>query len=341
MSSISGPGPEIWIVLSTHDAGAHLDEQMESIRGQSYSNWRLLMRDDGSRDGTARHVLDYSKSDSRILLHREDSDVRHGACESYSVLIQGALSRGAQWIALADQDDVWTPRKLERQVQALLESSSIAEEPKLLHTDLRVVDENLEPISESFLDYAGLRHVDNEPLRTLIIQNFVTGCTCVFSRGLAARAVPIPPAAVMHDWWLALNAAAWGKLEFLPIPTTNYRQHSANQVGAKQYASSIAALIRRSMGLRKSDIDELVQVVEQARAFQDHLRLATARCPHGPAVETALGLTEDFVSLFGPSVSRLDRVRGLGRLGISRQDLIRDATLKAKLLTTSFPAPRT
>jgi len=294
MASISERNPEIWIVLSTHDAESHLEAQVESIRAQSYSNWRLLIRDDESRDGTAQRVLDYSKSDSRIFLHPDESGERLGAAASYSALIERALSGGAQWIAFADQDDVWMPDKLERQVRVLLDAPSSAEEPRLVHTDLRVVDESLELISDSFVDYSGLRHVDTEPLRTLIIQNFVTGCTCLISKGLASRALPIPAAAVMHDWWLALNAAAWGEIEFLPIATANYRQHSNNQIGAERYGRSITALIGRSLGLQKSGMDEFVRVVDQARAFEDHLR--------------------------------------------RRQDFIRDAALKAKLLTTPFPA---
>ena len=334
-----GPGPEIWIVLSTCNAGTHLSPQIDSILDQSHANWRLLIRDDGSTDGTIQSITRYAQSDPRVLMHEDVVPVCMGTRASYSKLIQNALARGAEWIALADQDDVWMPDKLARQVAALVARPSSPDEPRLLHTDLRVVDRRLEPISESFLSYAGIEHVDADPLRTLLIQNFVTGCTCVLSRGLAERAVPVPDAAIMHDWWIALNAAAWGEIEFLPFRGTDYRQHAENQIGAKGYRQSIVALIRRTFTMRESGIDELYQVVIQARAFSDHLRQSNG----SPSIEcegqakVARELTEEFVSLFEPSVSRFDRVRGLMRLGIARQDLIRDFTLKLKLLTSSFP----
>jgi len=332
--------PEIFIILSTHDAGRHLKSQIESIQTQSYSNWRLLVRDDDSTDGTIERIAAYANSDSRISSLPEDRHGRLGAAASYSCLIEAALARGAQWIALADQDDVWNPNKLERQVRVLFENPSSPEQPRLLHTDLEVVDENLKPISDSFLAYAGLRHVDTDPLRTLIIQNFVTGCSCLFSRGLAARSVPIPREAIMHDWWLALNAVAWGKIEFLSTSTAQYRQHPGNQIGAKSYRRSIWTLVGRSVGFRRSDMDELVAIVRQARAFRDHLRRRSIGDLDDPRIAASLKLTEDFVSLFAESVGRFERVLGLRRLGISRQDPIRNATLQAKLLVTSFPAQK-
>ena len=340
MSCHSHDDPEIWIILSTHDAGHHLKAQIESIRNQSYSSWRLLIRDDASTDSTVNQVEDYAQSEPRITFLSANQNRRFGVSASYSSLIEAALAEGAQWIAFSDQDDVWSPTKLEHQAQILLEKSLTPDQPWLLHTDLQVVDENLGPISNSFLEYAGLSHVATDPLRTLIIQNFVTGCSCLFSRGLAERAVPIPQEAIMHDWWLALNAAALGQIDFLSTPTAQYRQHPGNQIGAKKYRDTIAALIGRSIGFRKSDMNEFVRVVEQVRVFHRHLQRDLIRPPDQSSPREALQLTEDFLSLFAKSVSRLDRVRGLRRLGISRQDPIRNTTLQVKLLMTSFPTAK-
>ena len=66
----------------------------------------------------------------------------------------------------------------------------------------------------------------------LLRHNLVTGCTLTCNRALLDLAMPFPDRLVMHDWWLALVAAACGEIRFLEEPTVRYRQHGRNQVGA-------------------------------------------------------------------------------------------------------------
>ena len=79
----------------------------------------------------------------------------------------------------------------------------------------------------------------SQPLRNrfarLLVSNTVTGCTALCNEALLRRALPIPPAAVMHDWWLALVAGAFGRLSFIDAPLLQYRQHGANTIGAREY----------------------------------------------------------------------------------------------------------
>lgn len=112
-------------------------------------------------------------------------------------------------------------------------------EPCLVHTDLEVVDRDLKRISSSFMRNQGLHHVEDSTrqLSTLLAQNFVTGCTMLINRALKEIALPFPKNIIMHDYWLALVAAASGKLVFVDKPTIKYRQHGHNTVGAKKYIS--------------------------------------------------------------------------------------------------------
>jgi hypothetical protein len=70
-----------------------------------------------------------------------------------------------------------------------------------------------------------------------MVQNYITGCTVVFNRALAARALPIPPEALIHDHWLALVAAATGRIITLRCPTMLYRQHGNNQIGTAKVST--------------------------------------------------------------------------------------------------------
>jgi hypothetical protein len=107
--------------------------------------------------------------------------------------------------------------------------------PILVHLDLDVISEQLERIHPSFMGYQGLTHESRDPLRVLLTQNFVTGCATAINRPLLELATPLPVDVIMHDWWLALCAAACGRIEYLPHALFQYRQHDANQIEAEGF----------------------------------------------------------------------------------------------------------
>jgi hypothetical protein len=147
-----------------------------------------------------------------------------------------ALGLDRAYMMFADQDDIWIPQKAEYEFQRLLqierrESSLI---PALVHSDLEVIDRHGKCIAESFIAYQGLK-IDRGNLVNLALSNLVTGCTAVINEELANKALPIPNDAIMHDWWLAVTAAAFGAREFIDQPLVRYRQHDANAIGAQQF----------------------------------------------------------------------------------------------------------
>ena len=106
-------------------------------------------------------------------------------------------------------------------------------------------------------------------MNRLLVQNVVTGCACMINRALAEKAAPIPPEAVMHDWWVALVAAAFGRVECLDEPTIIYRQHGSNTLGAKRWGPTYIA--RRTMDCLTGDklANSLGKTQRQAKAFLD------------------------------------------------------------------------
>jgi hypothetical protein len=80
----------------------------------------------------------------------------------------------------------------------------------------------------------------------LLTQNFVTGCATVINRSLLELATPLPADVIMHDWWLALCAAACGRIEYLPHALVRYRQHGANQIGAEGFSTMVNPLSEAS-----------------------------------------------------------------------------------------------
>jgi rhamnosyltransferase len=257
--------PTVVVVLSSYNGERFIAEQIDSIRRQTHSDWKLVVRDDGSSDRTVDIVQGLIQFDDRISLLR-DAGGNLGPAASFGLLLEHALETGAPYFALADQDDVWYPDKIARELELIQREERLAAEPTpiMVHTDLTVVREDLSLIHHSFLAYQNLRHQPLQQLSTLLIQNFVTGCTTLLNRALVEVAVPFP-SVIMHDWWLALCAAALGEILYLPEPTVRYRQHGRNTLGSVGQRRALWQSLRNPIDSWLQGDVVLAQAVEQAR----------------------------------------------------------------------------
>lgn len=233
--------PRIAILLPTWNGERFLRAQVDSLLAQDYPDFIIVCRDDGSRDTSPALIAEYA---ARLpqRFHVVPADGRNlGASGSFGFLLGYVLAHKAElglesaWVMPSDQDDVWHPQKL-RLSMARMQALEAAHPglPLLVHGDLEVVDEALASIAPSFVRYQGLEPLRNS-LARLLVSNTVTGCTALCNEALLRRALPIPSAAVMHDWWLALVAGAFGRLSFIDEPLLLYRQHGANTIGAREY----------------------------------------------------------------------------------------------------------
>jgi glycosyltransferase involved in cell wall biosynthesis len=223
----------IEILLSTYNGEKYIETLLESLLLQTYNNWRLLVRDDGSIDNTVSIVKRYLEKYPDKIMFYEDNSFNLGPSQSFSTLL--GYSK-ADYIMFCDQDDVWLPEKISVTFNKMIElESKSGDLPCLIHTDLYVVNQNLQVVSNSFWKYQKLNPKMNK-FRDILIQNNVTGCTVMLNRRLKELSLPIPKDAIMHDWWLALVAAAFGWIDYVSSPTIYYRQHFSNSVGAKKYS---------------------------------------------------------------------------------------------------------
>jgi glycosyltransferase involved in cell wall biosynthesis len=291
------------ILLSSFNGSKFIAEQINSIRQQTYRRWTLLVRDDGSSDHTIAIVESLAAQDSRIALLR-DSKGNLGPAASFGVLLQQAQQSGAPYVALADQDDVWLPTKLARELELLQQEERAAgtATPLLVHSDLAVVREDLTLLHRSFLEFQGIRHRSESALATLLIQNFVTGSTVVLNRALLDAAVPLPPV-IMHDWWLALCAAALGRLLYVPEATVLYRQHGRNAQGSRGTWAGVRDAMRRPLTWWAGSAALLDRAVEQARELAQRIEQPS------PAVSPAAAMLRDFCAAFEPRSSAVNRLR--------------------------------
>lgn len=234
----------LFVVLPTWNAGRYLAAQLDSLAAQSRSDWTLLVRDDGSSDETTASLRARAAADERIVV-LTDGGARCGACAGFGRLLLEAYQRGADYVACCDQDDVWHPEKLARQVASLRQAAdSHSDEPLLSTCAANLVDAELRPLGR-WRPAVETTATRTGQLAKRLLRNVYPGCTLVANRALLTAALPLPKGAAMHDWWLALVATARGRVVPLDEPLVEYRQHATNTVGAGRAWSKLSRVVAR------------------------------------------------------------------------------------------------
>lgn len=224
------------ILMSTYNGQQFLAEQIRSIQEQSYTDWTLFIRDDGSSDNTKEILKDFEHQDSRIHLIDSDKSDNLGVIKSFHKLVNHDR---ADYYFFSDQDDVWLPNKLELSLKEA--QNYLADLPLMVYMDLKVVNQDLEIMTESMVKSQS--HHANTELVQELTENTVTGGVAMINHALAEMWQETDDI-LMHDWYLALLASAFGNLVFIDQPGELYRQHSDNVLGARTLSKRFKKWIR-------------------------------------------------------------------------------------------------
>jgi glycosyltransferase involved in cell wall biosynthesis len=111
------------IIVPFFNAARFIRETVESVLGQTYDDWELLLIDDGSTDDSTRMARDWAAAHDRIFYLEHPGHENRGASMARNLGIEEA--RG-EFIAFLDADDIWLPDKLERQVEIMSRHPEVA-----------------------------------------------------------------------------------------------------------------------------------------------------------------------------------------------------------------------
>ena len=227
---------QIDVLLATYNGEKYLKEQIESILNQTYSNIRLVISDDCSKDNT-REVLKQYENNPKVEIHYQEKNL--GYVKNFEYLLNQVKN---DLYMLSDQDDIWLPEKIEKSVEKIKNENA-----DLVFGDLEVVDENLKTIYPSFnkfmkLDKKIKKYINSYKVNYLY--NCVTGCTTISKKEWIEKIIPIPVDSkyLIHDHWIGIIIGCSGKLAYMPERYIKYRQHGNNQVGTDKISHKFTQL---------------------------------------------------------------------------------------------------
>jgi len=223
--------PRIAVLLATYNGRTWLADQVDSILNQTDVDVHIIALDDGSTDGTVEWLAERAEREPRLTVLPTESASGSSAANFFR-LVERADVSNADYVAFADQDDLWRPRKLVSQVAQLqdrsasgVSSSVMSFTPDGTQTLIR------KDFPQREFDY--LTESPGPGCSFLMTQELVEIIRSVLEREPLARA------ADFHDSLIYVIARAAGLTWHIDgEPTVDYRQHDGNVMGANVGASS-------------------------------------------------------------------------------------------------------
>jgi len=254
--------PRVSVVIPVYNAERFVSETIESIISQTYSSWEVVAVDDGSKDRSLEILRGFERRMPEKI--RVISQKNSGVSMARNAGI--GVSRG-EYIAFLDQDDLWMPKKLEKQVP-LLDSNR---ELGLVYSDAYIVWEREGRTRTAF---SILKPFRGRVFERLILENFIVVSTAVVRKDAVDRVGAFNHKyRISEDYDLFLRIADQFHVDFVDEPLAKYRIHGANVTITAGVPSNDETLQIMDYWLGKAQDRTLVSLLKKTKRGLHHNKM--------------------------------------------------------------------
>ena len=208
--------PRVTVLLTCYQHRAYLEAALAGVRRQTYRDFEVLAIDDGSTDGTREFLSE--QGDVTSIFNRENLG-------TYATLNIGLERASGEFIAVLNDDDVWEPEKLARQVELLNANARVG----LVHTDGTFINGEGEAFEGEPLGFRFPRFETGDVLLGLVYENVVIASAALARRRCFTELGPFDESYFgSGDWQMWFRIAEGWDVGFVPERLTGYRVHGAN-----------------------------------------------------------------------------------------------------------------
>lgn len=216
----------ISIALCTYNGKKHLNDQLNSILAQTYTNIELVICDDASTDGTRELLIAWQNDYPKLIkLHFNEKNL--GYNQNFAKAI--SFCKG-DYIAISDQDDIWLPDKLDKQIKCF----EVDKQTILVHCASVSFNKTRFFYGKGSIKWTNLFKGDDT--RKFILFNHVQGHCLIFRKELVRHILPIPNG-IYYDWWIGAIATHYGKIDVVEEYLVHHRRHEDNAYFNRKFSA--------------------------------------------------------------------------------------------------------
>jgi len=208
--------PLVSIAMATYNGEKYIAEQLESIINQTHPNIEIVITDDASADNTVSIIRDYQQKNNFIKLFI--NPVNSGVTKTFENSFKNS---SGDFIAIADQDDIWELNKLEVLLHAI-------ENEDAAYSNSALVDKDGKSMNKLFSSLMNLQSFYSGAV--FLMGNCVPGHTIMMKADFTKKILPLPTE-IMFDRWISFCAASNNGIKYVDMPLVKYRQHESNTIG--------------------------------------------------------------------------------------------------------------
>ena len=229
---------KVVIMMATYNGEKYIQDQIESLQNQTFTNWELYISDDNSTDRTVDIIKNIQNKEDRIKkIIRNDSSY-HGAYANYFNILYYVKKNCSKYdyYFYCDQDDVWLPNKIEDEVKGLvnIENKYSRTTPAFVYCDLELCDPKCNPIHDKMSNHIRTQFIKN-PYNNFFKEQYVWGTSMAHNLALWNLLFIDSPNKVKnlisHDGYISRYAAVYGQIDYISKPLILYRRAGNNVSG--------------------------------------------------------------------------------------------------------------
>lgn len=213
---------DISIITTSYNYDQYISETIESVLAQTYSNWEMIIFDDGSSDNSLEIIQSYCNKDSRIKLYTHPNNENKGLITTLKAAIEKAEGK---YIVFLESDDYITPDYLEEKIQVFNN-----EEVGLVYNNFEFAGDyknyGLEKLRKEIITKWSKKPLAGDISEWLLLKNYIPTFSIVMLKKETLKDLNYnSPKPESIDWWLWIQIASKYKIGYISKPLTYWRMH--------------------------------------------------------------------------------------------------------------------
>lgn len=227
---------KISIVMTSYNYADYIKEAIESVLAQTYSNWELVIVDDGSTDNSVEVIKSYMQKDDRIKLFQHENCQNKGLASSVKLGVEKAES---EWIAFLESDDKFSPNSIEEKIKAIEKNTKI----DFIFSNLEMIQDEekisqyknyFDEINKNFFDMNSSHLISNFHNLIPNVNLIPTFSVVMLKKSIIENCDFFPPCKASVDFYLWAQLSKYN-IYYLNKKLTYWRLHSNSYINRDRH----------------------------------------------------------------------------------------------------------